>query len=218
MDALLRRRQMMSSGASPDTPVFYDRLVFDGTAYIDTNITPAADCSFRVALGDETIKATQRLFMVATSSGKTGAILGTSTNETDRVPTVYYGKSSAVGGNNNLAFASARYGFFLTPKRYGWGSLSYTITKGNEAPSGTLVIGSNVAHSGQSYSGTMGQFRIYGSDAQNVSTNDGFNSYTPVYTLRPCLYNGEAGLWCEETLTFFGNSAGAGTLTVQNNS
>lgn len=224
MDALLRRRAMIAAGGSPTPPgpviepVFYDRLVFDGTAYIDTDIIPPADCSFRVILGNETIKAAQRAFMVrAGTSDQIGMIYNSSTNATNRVIAVYYGGASVLLAKQ-LAFSTAAYSFFLTPKRMGWGSTGYTITKGSSTPTEGLVIGTRLQHDGQAYTGRMGRFFIYGSDAQNATSYDGLGSFTPVYTLRPCTYDGEAGLWCVETSKFYGNTAGAGALSVMNNS
>lgn len=207
----------INQAAGGITPVFYDRLVFDGVAYIDTDIVPDALASYRVNISNETLKATQRLFQCqGANSTLIGAILGTNTNNTNRYFSIYYGASSNVSSNRTLSWSYASYNFFLTPKRFGWGSTSYTFTKGANAPIGGLVIGYNSAHSGQPFTGRMGMFRIYGSDAQNVSQDSGFNSYTPAYTLRPCTYNGEAGLWCVETNKFYGNTAGAGTLSVVN--
>jgi len=221
MDALLRRRAMIADGGGTPPPpgvVFYDRLVFDGTAYIDTNIVPPENASFRVTPGYETLKAAQRLFMCDGTNGSTfGALLNTSTTSTQRNFNVYYGGTGAVGTNKTYAFSNNTYQFFLTPKRFGWGSTAYTITKGNNTPNGGLVIGSNISHTGQPFTGRIGNFFIYGSDAQNVTTASGFSSYTPVYSLKPCTYYGEPGLWCVETSTFFGNSAGSGSLSVLNN-
>ena len=220
MDALMRRRQMMTAGGEPPAPapVFYDYLVFDGTAYIDTDIVPDANASYRVSLGDETIKATQRLFLVpAENNTQIGAIFGTGTTSSIRQFSAYYGASSSVVSGKNLYFSVGRFTLFLTPKRFGWGSTSYTFTKGDNAPSGGIILGINTAHQGQPYSGKMSVFRIYGSDAQDAtSASDLLDNYTPVYTLRPCTYLGEAGIWCEETSTFYGNTANAGTLTVEN--
>lgn len=220
MDALLRRRAMIASGGSPTPPppslVFYDRLVFDGTAYIETGITPPEDASFLVRLGNETLKATQRGFNCPTANGVIGMNYANGTTSTTRFFNIYYGQSSAVSTNRFLAFSTTSYYFFLTPKRFGWGSTAYTITRGAENPSGHLSLGSNNAHTGQAYTGRMGIFKIYGSDAQNCASTTDFANYTPVYTLRPCTYNGEAGMWCEETSTFYGNTAGAGTLSVLN--
>ena len=193
------------------TPVFYDFLIFDGTAYIDTDIVPDANASFRVNLGDETLKAAQRLFGIPTGSGAYTTIsYSNSTTTTNRAFTVYYGSSSSLSSNRTLAFSAGRYSLFLTPKRFGWGNNAFTITKGSGSPSGGLVIGSNSSHSGQPYTGKIRGFIVYGSDAQNATdASDLYNNYT-------CTYNGEVGLWCLETSKFYGNSAGAGSLSVEN--
>ena len=222
MDALLRRRQMMLAGGSPAPviePVFYDKLKFDGTAYIVTNITPPEDASFRVNLGGETSKAAQRVFMVPAENGTIlGAFYGNNTTSASRYFSIYYGASSAVSTTTYFAWSTATYSFWLTPKRFGWGDTANNITKGENKPNGAIILGYNASKSGNPYSGEMGLFRVYGSDAQNAtSATDMYNNYTPVYTLRPCTYNGEAGMWCVETSTFFGNSAGAGTITAINN-
>ena len=220
MDALLRRREMMASGEEPNPLVFYNKILFDGVAYIETDITPPEDASFRVNLGNETSKAAQRVFMVPAENGTIiGVYYGNNTTSTRRYFSIYYGASSAVSTTTYLAWSTTTYSFWLTPNRFGWGNTANSITKGSNKPSGNLVIGYNASHSGNPYSGEMGLFRIYGSDAQNAtSASDLYDNYTPVYTLRPCTYNGEPGLWCVETSKFYGNSAGAGTLTVANNS
>ena len=216
---------MMLAGGSPTPPgptpgelVFYDLLVFDGTAYIDTDIVPGDLATYAVRLGNETLKATQRVFaLYGTSSTYFGMMLSSATTSTKRSFLIFYGSSSNIGGSRTLAFSNTSYSFFLTPKRFGWGNTAYTITRESGVPSGGVVLGVNPAHSGQPYTGTMRTFRIYGSDAQDASSfADIENNYTPVYTLRPCTYNGDAGMWCVETSTFYGNTAGAGTLTVRN--
>lgn len=200
------------------TPVFYDYLIFDGTAYIDTDIVPDANASFRVNLGDETLKAAQRLFGIPAGIGAYTTIsYSNSTNASNRAFTVYYGSSSSLSSNRTLAFGAGRYSLFLTPKRFGWGNNAFTITKGSGSPSGGLVVGSNSSHSGQPYTGKIRGFIVYGSDAQDATdASDLYNNYTPAYNLRPCTYNGEVGLWCLETSKFYGNSAGSGSLSVAN--
>ena len=213
---------MMVGGGSPTPPtptlVFYDRLVFDGTAYIETDIIPDANASFYVRIGNEATKAAQRYFFLqTTNSGYTGATLGSGTTSTTRQFGIFYGSTSSLSSNKNLSFSSYPFiGFFLTPKRFGWGNTAYTITKGSQTPSVALVIGYTPTYTGQPFTGKMGPFKIYGSDAQDVTSASGFDSYTPAYTLKPCTYGGEAGLWCEELSKFYGNTAGAGTLTVEN--
>lgn len=220
--AKLGNTLVFDGGGSPvpsDQPVFYDRLVFDGTAYIDTDIVPDLTMSYRIAIGDEAQKIPQRYFFAPTAnSGFVGVTLSSSTTTTNRYFSVYYGSTSNLVGSRSYAFSNTSLALFLTPKRFGYGSVGINLTKGSNAPNGPLVIGQSSTHQGQAFTGRMGWFRIYGSDAQNCQVNSDFNSFTPIYTLRPCTYQGEPGLWCVETETFYGNTAGAGTLSVMNNS
>lgn len=219
MDALLRRRQMMLEGGEPPEPAvpeFYDRLVFDGTAYIDTDIIPEALSSFRVRVGNETLKAAQRIFMMAAGNNSLGVMLNSNTTSTTRSLAAYYALSSAVATNKTISFSTAEYNLFLTPNRFGWGSSTVAASGGTTAPTSAIVIGLNSSHSGQPFTGEMGTFEVYGSDAKDVTSFSGFSSYTPVATLRPCRYRGAAGLWCMETSKFYPNSAGAGSLSVRN--
>lgn len=221
MDALLRRRQIMMAVGSPTPPtppgpsglVFYDYLFFDGTAYIDTDFTPPANASFRCPMGRETLKVAQRMFVTpAANSAIIGAYISSSTTSSDRYWGMYYGSSSAASTGKKLSFTYQTYTFFLTPKGFGYGNVFNSLTKGSNAPSGPLVLGQSYSHTGQPYTGVMGTFEVYGSDAQNVQDSSGFNSYTPVATFRPCTYNGVPGMWHVETSTFCGNTAGAGKL------
>lgn len=215
MDALLRRRSMMGAGGGTSGVVFYDRLVFDGTAYINTGVTIPANGSIRVSIGDETQKVAQRVF-TADTDGRIRFIYATQTTSTMRRLGLYYDSTSVTAAEKDYEFSYTRLSFFMTPNGYGVSSNFYSYTKGNAHPTGGLQVGG--FGSGQPFTGTMGTIRIYGSDAANVQSNNGFNSYTPSYTLRPCTYNGEVGLWCVETSTFYGNSAGAGALSVSNDS
>ena len=221
MDALLRRRAMIAAGGSPTPPptppgvVFYDYLYFDGTAYIDTDLVPPENASFRCNFGKETTKGAQRYFgAAAANSSATNTFLNNNTNSTNRNFTVYYQSSSSVTTSKTLAFSYSTFSFFLTPSRVGIGANTYTFTGGANAHSGGLVFGSNSSHSGNPYTGRMTRFRVYGSDASGCTSYSDFDNYTPVYTFLPCTYNGEAGFWCEETSTFYGNTAGSGTLTA----
>ena len=214
-------------------PVFYDRLVFDGTAYIDTDIRCSNGQSFNVWLGNETVKAAQRVFLMDCGQSTTLGLLYTSvTNTSYRRMGIYY--ASSVQGSRQYAWTNTTYNFFMTPEvKYPlWingkqvtavtnsnGKASLTIpalSKGTYSVQSDLFIGTSSGHSGQAYSGEMGTFYIYGSDAADVTSPSGFSSYTPVYTLRPCTYDGAAGFWCVETSKFYGNTAGSGTLSVYN--
>lgn len=216
MDTMLRRRAMMVSGVEPpEPPEFYDYLYFDGTAHIQTNIFIPADGSIRVPLGKETVKAQQGLFAEKNSNNAaiTAVFYNSSTTSTARHFGIRYRNTSSSSANN-LNFSNNTFNFFLTPKKYGWGTTAYSVTKGSATPASGLDFG--FLSGSQSYTGRMGVIEIYGSDAQDVATFSGFETYTPIYTLKPCKYNGQDGLWCVETSTFYGNTAGSGTLTASN--
>lgn len=185
-----------------------------------TDIIPEADSSFRVNLGDETIKGAQRMFMCrAGESRQIGALINSETNSSYRMFSIYHGDSALVDkstATSRLAYSLGRYGFWMTCKRWGFGSTSKTFTKGPDTPTGPLIIGQMPSLTGQPYTGKMKTFYVYDDETMDVTTNAGFNDFTPVYSLKPCTYDSEAGLWCEQLQKFYGNSAGSGTLSVEN--
>ena len=220
MDALLRRRLMMQAGGGPTppptpTPVFYDKLIFDGACTIQTDIVLPANCSMRVTLGSETLKAAQGVFGAWDGTGGIGLFYGGATSSTRRQLVNFYDSASLIVSNLYLDFTYTTFGFYMTPKRIGFGGYTQSFTKGSHHPTGALYLGDWSANTAD-YTGEMRTYYIYNSDAQNVASYSGFESYTPAYTLRPCTYNGEAGMWCVETGTFYGKTSGAGTLTVAN--
>lgn len=215
MDLLKRRQTMQLIETEPLVPVFYDYLYFDGTGYIDTDIQAAQDESYRFTLGMERLTSTQKIFSFTDTDRYIRAITENSnTSSTNRVYSVYYdsSSSSALLSDKSLSQHVPFTSFFLTPLNFGIASNVYSFTKGDTCPDGTLVIGSNSTHNGQSFTGAMGQFRIYGSDAQNCTVSSDFNNYTPIKTLCPCSYGNRDGLWNVEDGKFYGNTAGSGTL------
>jgi len=203
-------------GVTPGpSPVFYDFLIFDGVAKIQTTVTLPESCSIRCQLGSETLKAAQRVFR-ATTNGLIQLIYNSNTTSTDRHLAVYY-DSTSVSGNATRAFSNTSMYFWMTPTKFGWGSTTANnLTKGSAHPTGGIELGG--WDTGTPYTGKLGNVGIYGSDAQNATSYAELSNYTPVALLRPCTYNGEAGLWWVEGNQFFGNTAGSGTLTVQNDS
>lgn len=226
MDALLRRRQMMVAGGSPTPPgpviepVFYPYLKFDGVAYIDTDYVLPQDCSIRVTIGNESNKAAQRVLFAGSSAsagdGGIGIIYGGSTSSASRQMLPYYDSKTQLASDKTINFTTTSFGFFMTPFRYGWGTLSYTYTKGSYHSASPLVFGSMSNHSGNPYSGVLRQVRIYGADAKNATKNADFDNYTPIATFKPCTYQGVTGMWYVEEGKFYGNTAGAGTLVALN--
>lgn len=203
---------------TPIEPVFYDKLIFDGTAWIETNLYIPSEGSIRATIGGETLKASQNVWCTRyVSSLGEGAIriyYGGGTSSTRRQFLPMYNSTSYLFSNKYLNFSYTSFGLFQTPKGMGWGNTRNTYTKGNVSANGVFSIGGNYGSSVHPFTGFMRTINIYDSTAQNVATFSGFDTYTPTYTLRPCTFNGEAGLWCVETNTFFGNSATSGTLSV----
>ena len=217
---------MMAGGSTPPPPfppapagvTFYRKLVFDGTAYIDTGITPTNGDCFKVKLGGETLIGPQNVFMAPTtnSSNFLGMRYGANTTSARRIPVINYASTNKNGNQRAIYWATTEFTFFLTKTTFGWDSDYWAISGGSNAINDVLVLGSQPDHTGQQYTGFMGTFYIYDSDAKGAQSADAFDNYTPKYTLWPCTYNGEAGFWCLENNTFYGNTAGAGTLSVSN--
>ena len=213
-----------SGGGEPPTPptptilpVFYDNLNFDGVAYIETDLLLPQDGSVLIScyFGTTESRKPQRIFDVG---GLIGAVLDSRTDSQARYESFFYGDTTATQLSTKLYWNSgASLELFLTPNYGGFGSFKTNITKGANIPNSPLVIGQNTISPEQALAGTLRKCRIYDSSAQNVSNTSGFSSYTPVYTLVPCTYDGEPGLWCEEENKFYGNSNSTGTLTVSNN-
>lgn len=216
--AYLGSNLVYSSGSGPSpspSPVFYDLLVFDGTAYILTDYVLPSDSSIKLLVGWETTKARQGIFQAydANNGGSILAMLGNNTSSSRRQMVCYYDSTSYLLATQYLNFITTSYNLFLTPNKFGWDNYSYSISKGSAHPTDGLRIGKDAT---RCFTGKMGTIYIYDSSAQNCSTASGFNSFTPIATFRPCTYNGAAGMWYVEGNTFFGNSAGSGTLSTEN--
>lgn len=202
----------------PPAPEFYDKLVFDGTAYIDTGIIPTYDGAIVSVLGGETKKGQQNIFITPGYGGSVGGYRlywGGNTNANRRQPIGFYQTNSYLFNSPNITnWNELR--FALGAKGLMYNNNIITYNKGSLAANSTLLIGGVAGSSLSAFSGYMRTFYFYGSDTANVTSYADFQNYTPIYTLRPCLYGGKAGFWCVETDTFRGNSAESGTLTVLN--
>lgn len=205
---------VFSSEQGPIVPVFYNYLYFTRPAYIDTDYILPSLASFSTQLGHETVQAgTQRIFNVGSGSNFIRVqYTSTTTASSGRRWSIYYGSSSNIGGSRTYAWSNTEFNFFLTPKRFGFGSNSYTITKGSGYP----TVGFRFGNDDYSYSGRMATFYVYDSSAQNATSYSALTAFTPVATFRPCTYGGKAGFWYVEGNKFFGNSASSGTLTASN--
>lgn len=220
MDALLRRRAMIAAGGgSPTppgpTPELHARVRFDGTAYIQTDIIIPANGSVRVSTGGETRKGNQGVFNAMDGSSTVFSFwLNNNSNSSTRSFSHRYNSATTGTGNPTVSGWSSRVGVFLGYTKWGTSSTAMNTVRGSRPPTSGLVLAS--ASGGYRYTGALGYVYIYDSSAQGATSYaDLRDNYTPVYTLRPCTYDGEVGYWCVETSTFYGNSNTEGTLTVE---
>ena len=217
MNGLIERRtRMQAIGKS----VFYDRLVFDGTAWIQTDLFIPSNGSIDIdACGYETQKVAQNVFKLSLSVDDnmvTAIWVNTNTNSSTRQVSWRYTSTSTQRRASYTWSGTPQINFWMTPKRAAAGNSIGSITAGSNTPSIAMMIGGPATSTITCFTGRTGIWRIFDSDAQNATSRTGLLAFTPVYTLRPCTYNGEAGLWCVETNKFYGNSAGSGQLTVLN--
>lgn len=224
MDTMMRRRMMMAEvGGSPTppptpTPEYYSRLVYDGTAYIQTDLLIPTDGSIEIRqAGYETTKDS-RIIMRQNLNGaiRTAIYITGNSTATNRNVAWRYTKSSNQRNTNFTWSGAPQLNYWLTPFIAGAGTNTGSITAGTDIPNEGVSFGGPATSSNLVFTGRHGIICIYGADAKNATSLTDLRTYAPVYTLKPCTYLGEAGLWCEETSTFYGNSAGAGTLTVIN--
>lgn len=195
-------------------PIFYNYLYFTRPAYIQTDYILPSLASFSTRLGGETVQSgTQIVFIAGSGNNLIRVSYGsTTTTSSGRRWTIYYGSSSNISGNVTYTWNTTAFNFFITPKRYGYGSNTRTINKGSGYPTTGLIFG----NSSNSYSGRFETFYVYDSSAQNATSYSALTEFTPVATFRPCTYGGQAGFWYVEGQKFFGNSASSGSLLASN--
>lgn len=211
---LIRRRGMM---ASDDSPEFHKYLVFDGTAYIDTDIVPNGNQNtFNVSVSHETVTSgVQHVYDCLTSNGRIRVSYGSTTTPTTRKVNAWYDNGAYSAITMDVNFSISSYRMILTPYRLFCYSYNGTLSgPGNGVITSPIVLGTITEHTGQAFSGRMTQFMVYGPEAKNITIASQIDNYTPFITLCPCIYKGEAGMWYVQGNKFYGNTAGVGTLTV----
>lgn len=220
--AYLGTNLVFQNGGSPTPPtptiVYHDRVRFDGTAYILTDIVLPANGSLLVSTGGETRKGNQGIFnaRAADDSIVFGIWFNSSSSSSTKNFSHRYCNGTTGSGNPTVSGWTSRTGIFLGYTKWGTSANALSTTRGSTAPTKGIELGA--ASSSYRYTGALGWVYIYDSTAQAATSyTDLKNNYTPVYTLKPCEYNGAVGYWCEETSTFYGNSAGTGTLSYEDN-
>ena len=207
-------------------PVFYERLSFDGKAGIQTDIQLPVNGSICCdRLGDEKVKNISQYVFTVYGSNTTGAcrfLYGGQSSNTQRQFCIFYDSSSIINAGRTLSYTYPSYSYFFGPKRQANGNSGQNYTKGSLThPNGGIMIGhltnSYTSTADYGYNGTMAKVYVYDSTAQNAQTVAEIKQFTPVATLRPCLYGSEAGMWYVEGNKFYGNTRSEGTITVDGN-
>lgn len=214
----LTRRMMAAAIGGGATPVLYENLICDGTAYINTNYYLPENCVILARIGDETRKASQCIYGAGYADGTagvTGAVMTTETTTSARKIAAYYDSAASLE-TINVKFSYPQYDLFQTQNRIGTGSSAQSAWKGSVRPTAPLQIFNGVL-SGVDYPPFSGKLRdglfIFGSEANN-SSEDGIINKIPVASFVPCTYNEQAGLWYVEENRFLGNAAGSGAFSV----
>lgn len=191
--------------------VFYEKLIGDGTAYINTKYIPttnltrlfvdfSADAAYADVLGCR-----------SGSTSNNSVALSTGTQNKSPTYSIFY--------RNNVSYnlgATATNGWKVTIKATETGYNAETLYAGSSSPSvksitkqtnvpncPLTIFGSNVNNVHQTYTNTL--------VVKRVEVVDGSTSMNLV----PCTYNGEAGMWDLVSQTFYGNAASSGQFTVE---
>lgn len=197
--------------------VFYDKLVSDGIAYINLNVTPSVDAKYLVEFDRR--------------PDGNGYIFG---NTTDDFWNKFYLKQDlwlcpfiGPGGAYHLDSGVGTTGGKRICVVFNSGAArivnitDIVNTTGNIENTITVAYGGSKDSMGQ----PMHLFGVYRSDNKtnignvvqsiyhySIIGNDG----EAVMDLRPCTYHGEAGMWDVVTSTFFGNANSIGAFSVAN--
>lgn len=212
MDELMRRRMMMqSAGSSPASPLqFFDFLKSDGKSYINTGVVLDGSIQFDIegvfgCIG----KFRNEECLVSSYNGSRGFNVFFTGDDTSRKMSTYVGAHNyldARGWWNNfnvkLTFdGTSSYAFYVDET-----STTFSSDKGNSNSPVTLLARADAASlPAQIGTGYCGTITIkYGAGLVNQKT------------FRPCVFNGEAGMWCVEENQFYGNAASSGFFFVAN--
>ena len=209
-----------AGGGSPTppgpTPEYHSYLVFDGIASIQTDIVLPTNGSLMTSIGGETVKGAQGIINaknIATGDVTFAFWMNNSSTTSKRVFSCRYNSASTDSHHPEYTNWTNRLGIFITPTKFGHSSAANSHAQGNVIADGGLLISYDAY--GVYYTGKLGQIRIYDSSAQNATSyTDLRDNYTALITLKPCILNGECGFYDETAGKFYGNTAGAGTLSV----
>lgn len=195
--------------------VFYDKLVGDGTAYINTEYYPKGSDSFVFETGAVS-HLNRFLFGVKSASISLGILPYT-------IDTGYvlYGASTAKEFRTDWG---VRYiGALRCENKEGaYVRKYYNITEGTNANIANvdsyvnavaeqplLLFACHISPSSSSLDGRISRDAIYGFSIEDIDGNT-------IMSLKPCTFAGEAGMWDEVNGKFYGNAASSGEFSVAN--
>ena len=206
-------------------PVFFSKINLQGGAYIETDIMLPENFSMILVCDNANTGSTQGYGIIGCSGATSGRFelnrnsLGNNFSKNY----YYYGTDNYTGSLQLNTTDYPSWTPWMTPNKYGNGGATKTYTKGAGTPNGVLVVG-KTSHANK-YQGFFyassslngGCIKILGDYAQNAAGYEDLVSMAALYTLKPCVYNNEHGLWCLENNKFYGNTASVGTITCSNN-
>lgn len=184
--------------------VFYEKLIGDGVAYINTGAPYVEGYTYAARL---CIPQTTNSWVMGAWTGNKGVTVTRNGNyvrlRLNTADTNAVSIGSDVVGYHDIDFV------FTTQSNISYTLDNTTVNTGRMASNG----GSNVFLFGYSSGAAVGTYARNPSSFQSYTVKN--ESLNEVMHLVPCTYNGEAGMWDLVSQTFFGNAASSGQFTVE---
>lgn len=184
--------------------IFYEKLIGDGTAYINTGAPYVEGYTYAARL---CIPQTTNSWVMGAWTSNKGLTVTRNGNyvrlRLNTADTTAVSIGSDVVGYHDIDFV------FTTQSNISYTLDNTTINTGRNVSNG----GSNVFLFGYSSGAAVGTYARNPSSFQSYTVKD--ESLNEVMHLVPCTYNGEAGMWDLVSQTFFGNAASSGQFTVE---
>jgi len=198
------------------SPVFHKYLIYNGSAYVDTGVSiPSRGSIYIEDCGYETTLGYQGYYRG--NNGNNTRYIGVrasgSTNSTKRVMSCRYNSVTAKT-NKDVSWTTGHFDLWQTPLKLGIDDTYNTYSEGTTQDKGTLQIGIDYGSPARNFTGKHSDVYVYGDDAYSANLYTDRGNYTPVAVMKPCTYNGVAGLWITTTDNPDGYFAGASGLAV----
>lgn len=207
------RRAMMAKklgGGLPPGVVLYERLIGDGTAYIDTGFVPTESNLLGFEMAGRLVNKNTILFGTCNSSYSAGYVEVSANGTYLRVGLCGALNSITRITGNDIEVKCEQVGNNMV--------VDYSI----DGVQGSLTTSNAKATYNQSL--PLFARRIQRSGIAGISPNGASLKFLKLfamdgslmYNFHPCTYNGEAGMWDLVSNTFFGNANTSGSFSVAN--